>query len=163
MLRTHNCNELRPDNIGETVTLCGWVDTIRDHGGVIFVDLRDHYGVTQVVLHDDKLLEKVSKETVISVTGNVTRRDDETVNPKLDTGLVEVHTDELEVLGPCPGVLPFEISESTATREDIRLKYRYLDLRNPEIHKNIVLRAKACPTSAVRWRSRASLRSRPRS
>ncbi len=142
MLRTHNCNELRLENIGETVTLCGWVDTVRDHGGVIFVDLRDHYGVTQVVLHDDRLLENVSKETVISVTGSVTRRDEETVNPKLDTGLVEVHTDKLEILGPCPGVLPFEISESTQTREDIRLKYRYLDLRNPEIHKNIVLRAK---------------------
>lgn len=142
MLRTHNCNELNEAHIGQRVTLTGWVDTVRDHGGVVFVDLRDHYGVTQTVLSDDNLLNGVSKETVVSVTGNVTKRAEDTVNPKLATGLVEVRCENLEILGPCSHSLPFEIENSTQTREDVRLKYRYLDLRNPAIHKNIVLRSK---------------------
>lgn len=142
MLRTHTCNELGIDHIDQSVRLCGWVDTIRDHGGVIFVDLRDHYGVTQVVLSDDAMLADVSKETVIAVSGNVTKRDEETVNPKLATGLIEVRVESLEILGPCRQALPFEIDNSTATREDLRLKYRYLDLRNKKIHDNIVLRSK---------------------
>lgn len=142
MLRTHTCNELGIDHIGQSVKLCGWVDTIRDHGGVIFVDLRDHYGVTQVVLSDDAMLADVSKETVIAVSGNVTKRDEETVNPKLATGLIEVRVESLEILGPCRQALPFEIDNSTATREDLRLKYRYLDLRNKKLHDNIVLRSK---------------------
>ncbi len=142
MLRSHTCNELNTDHIGQSAALTGWVDTIRDHGGVIFLDLRDHYGVTQVVLSSDSLLEGVSKETVVKVTGTVTKRDEETVNPKLATGMVELKADTLEILGPCRQSLPFEISASTQTREDIRLKYRYLDLRNSKIHDNIVLRAK---------------------
>ncbi len=142
MLRTHTCNELGIDHIGQSVKLCGWVDTIRDHGGVIFVDLRDHYGVTQVVLSDDGMLKDVSKETVIAIGGNVTRRDEETVNAKIATGMVEVKADSLEILGPCRQSLPFEIDSSTATREDLRLKYRYLDLRNKKIHDNIVLRSR---------------------
>lgn len=142
MLRTHTCNELGIDHIGQSVKLCGWVDTIRDHGGVIFVDLRDHYGVTQVVLSDDAMLADVSKETVIAVSGNVTKRDEETVNPKLATGLIEVRVESLEILGPCRQSLPFEIDNSTATREDLRLKYRYLDLRNKKLHDNIVLRSR---------------------
>ncbi|MBE6533444.1 MAG: aspartate--tRNA ligase [Ruminococcaceae bacterium] len=141
MLRTHNCNELSLGNIGESVTLCGWVDTVRDHGGVIFVDLRDHYGVTQVVLSDDSLLSGVTRETVVSVCGVVTKRDEETVNAKIATGLVEVRVDSLEILGPCQLALPFEPAHSTDTREDVRLKYRFLDLRNPDIHNNIILRA----------------------
>ncbi len=142
MLRSHTCNELNTEHIGQSAALTGWVDTIRDHGGVIFLDLRDHYGVTQVVLSSDSLLEGVSKETVVKVTGTVTKRDEETVNPKLATGMVELKADTLEILGPCRQSLPFEISASTQTREDIRLKYRYLDLRNNKIHDNIVLRAK---------------------
>ena len=142
MLRTHNCNELRESNIGNEVTLCGWIDTIRDHGGVIFVDLRDHYGITQVVISDDSMIAGIAKETVIKVDGTVTKRDAETVNIKLDTGSVEVRVSALEVLGPCLNSLPFEISNSTNTREDVRLKYRYLDLRNPDIHNNIILRSK---------------------
>ncbi len=142
MLRSHTCNELNTEHIGQKAALTGWVDTIRDHGGVIFLDLRDHYGVTQVVLSSDSLLEGVSKETVVKVTGEVTKRDEETVNPKLATGMVELKADTLEILGPCRQSLPFEISASTQTREDIRLKYRYLDLRNNKIHDNIVLRAK---------------------
>ncbi len=142
MLRSHTCNELNTEHIGQKAALSGWVDTIRDHGGVIFLDLRDHYGVTQVVLSSDSLLEGVSKETVVRVTGEVTKRDEETVNAKLATGMVELKADTLEILGPCRQSLPFEISESVKTREDIRLKYRYLDLRNSKIHDNIVLRAK---------------------
>ena len=141
MLRTHNCNELSLAHIGERVTLCGWVDTVRDHGGVIFVDLRDHYGVTQVVLSNDSLLDGVTRETVVSVCGVVTKRDEDTVNPKIATGLVEVRVECLEILGPCQLSLPFEPAHSTDTREDVRLKYRFLDLRNPDIHNNIILRA----------------------
>ena len=142
MLRTHNCNQLSAENIGQTVTLCGWVDTVRDHGGVLFVDLRDHYGVTQIVFSDDKMLSGISKETVVSVVGKVTERDAETVNPKIATGTVEVRAESIEILGPCQNALPFEIDSSMQTREDIRLKYRYLDLRNSHIHNNIVLRSK---------------------
>ena len=101
MLRTHNCNELSLAHIGESVTLAGWVDTVRDHGGVIFVDLRDHYGVTQIVFSDDSMIAGMSKETVVLVEGNVTKRDEETVNAKLATGLIEVRADKIEVLGPC--------------------------------------------------------------
>jgi aspartyl-tRNA synthetase len=107
----------------------------------MFIDLRDETGVTQVVLHDDKLLGGVNRECVIAVSGAVRARDAESVNAKLDTGLVELFADTLEILGPAKAMLPFEIRESTATREDVRLKYRYLDLRNPEIHNNIVLRS----------------------
>ena len=142
MLRTHTCNELNTDHIGANVALTGWVNTIRDHGGVLFVDLRDHYGITQVVVSDDRMLHGITKETVVRVEGTVTRRDEETVNPKLATGLVEVRACTVEVLGPCRSGLPFEIDASTLTREDVRLKYRYLDLRNRKIHDNIVLRAK---------------------
>ena len=142
MLRTHTCNELAAEHIGQKVTLTGWIDTVRDHGGVLFVDLRDHYGITQIVFSDDSLLAGLSKETVILIEGIVTERDPETVNPKLATGHVEVKADKLEVLGSCKLGLPFEIDASTLTREDVRLKYRYLDLRNRKIHDNIVLRAK---------------------
>lgn len=141
MLRTHNCNELRVSDIGKNVVLTGWVDTVRDHGGVLFLDLRDHYGITQVVISDDKMLENVSKETVVLIKGTVAKRDEETVNKKIATGDVELKAAELEILGPCQLALPFEISSSTATREEVRLRYRYLDLRNKKIHDNIILRS----------------------
>ena len=133
--RTHNCNQLTFDQLNQTVSLAGWVDTIRDHGGVIFVDLRDEYGVAQVVFHDDALLKGVRKESVISVTGKVVKRDPETVNKKIATGELEVHVTEVTVLGECTRTLPFEISESKDTREDVRLQYRFLDLRNPQVHE----------------------------
>ncbi len=142
MLRTHTCNELGTDHIGQNVVLTGWIDTVRDHGGVLFVDLRDHYGVTQIVFSDDSMIAGMSKETVVLVEGKVTKRDDETVNTKIATGLIEVRAEKIEVLGPCQLGLPFEIDASTQTREEVRLKYRYLDLRNPRIHNNIVLRSK---------------------
>ena len=142
MLRTHTCNELSTEHIGQKVVLTGWMDTVRDHGGVLFVDLRDHYGITQVVFSDDSMIAGMSKETVVLVEGTVTKRDDETVNNKIATGLIEVRAEKIEVLGPCHNALPFEIDASTQTREEVRLKYRYLDLRNPQIHNNIVLRSK---------------------
>ena len=141
MLRTHLCGELRKESIGEEATLSGWVNTIRDHGGVKFLDLRDYSGITQIVVHDDAKLDGVNREAVISVTGKVRARDEETVNPKLETGYVEVFADTLELLGPCRSMLPFETDDSKAVREDVRLKYRYLDLRNKDVAKNIYLRA----------------------
>ena len=141
MLRTKTCNEARREDIGNEARLSGWVDTIRDHGGVVFIDLRDESGVTQIVLHDDKMLEGVNRETVVSVTGKIRGRDADMVNAKLKTGAVELFAETLEILGPSRNQLPFEIRESRDTREELRLKYRYLDLRNPDMHKNILLRA----------------------
>ena len=141
MYRTHRCNEIRENHIGMTVELAGWVDVVRDHGGVLFVDLRDETGITQVVVHDEKLLKGISKETVISVHGTVSKRDESTVNPKIETGLVELIADDLKVLGLCSRDLPFEIG-SKDTNENLRLKHRFLDLRNPALHNNIILRSK---------------------
>ncbi|MCL1983063.1 MAG: aspartate--tRNA ligase [Clostridiales bacterium] len=140
--RTHHCGELCEENINETVKLAGWVDTVRNHGGVIFIDLRDHYGVMQAVLHDEEMMKGVGKESVIAVEGVLTKRDEETINPKISTGYVEVKVEKLELLSRSITQLPFEIASSTNTREEVRLKYRFLDLRNPKIHSNIVLRSK---------------------
>ena len=140
--RTHTCGELTKAHVGQNVMIAGWVDTIRDHGGVIFVDLRDHYGVTQVVLNDETLIKGIGKEFVVSVSGNVQLRDAETVNPKIATGEVELKAEKITVLSEATRQLPFEISESTKTKEDIRLKYRFLDLRNADVHNNILLRSK---------------------
>ncbi|MCL1808505.1 MAG: aspartate--tRNA ligase [Clostridiales bacterium] len=140
--RTHHCGELREENINERVKLSGWVDTIRNHGGVIFIDLRDHYGVTQAVLHDEDLIKGIGKESVVSVEGVLMKRGDETTNPKIGTGYVEVKVEKLELLSKSITQLPFEIGASTGTREEVRLKYRFLDLRNPRIHDNIVFRSK---------------------
>ncbi len=142
MLRTHTCNELNLAHIGNSVKLCGWIDTVRDHGGVLFVDLRDHYGITQIVVSDDSMIAGMPKETVVLVKGTVSKRSEDTVNAKIATGLIEVKAESVEVLGPCQLGLPFEIDASTQTREEVRLKYRYLDLRNRKIHDNIVLRSK---------------------
>ena len=139
--RTHNCNELTLDNLNERVSLAGWVDTIRDHGGVAFIDLRDQYGITQVVVNDDSLMNGIRKESVISVSGTVVKRDEETVNKKLKTGELEVKVDTVEILGECTENLPFDISESTDTREEVRLTYRFLDLRNKKVHDNIMFRS----------------------
>ena len=139
--RTFNCGELTLDDLGQSVTLAGWVDTIRDHGGVAFIDLRDEYGVTQVVVNDDTLIYHLKKESVISVEGVVVKRDEETVNKKIKTGELEVKVDKLTVLGACTENLPFEISDSKETREDVRLTYRFLDLRNKAVHDNILFRS----------------------
>ncbi len=141
--RTNTCGELTIKDLDKDVTLSGFVQGVRDHGGVMFVDLRDHYGVTQVVVHDDAMLKGVSKETVIKITGKVIKRDEETVNKKLTTGEIEVVADSLELLSDTAKVLPFEVDESKKVAEDVRLKYRFLDLRNPKVHENIILRSKA--------------------
>ncbi len=139
--RSHNCGELNKNHIRQRVTLAGWVDTIRDHGGVIFIDLRDHYGVTQLVVNDDALLVNLGRECVVSAEGVLRERSEDTINPKLPTGEVELKVENLKVLGRCVSQLPFDIGESTQTREDVRLKYRFLDLRNPAVHQNIILRS----------------------
>ena len=142
LYRTHNCGALREEHVGQTVKLSGWVDTIRDHGGVTFLDLRDQYGITQIVLHDEDSLKQISKESVITVSGIVKKRNAETINPKIETGTVEVHTETIIIQSKAVRILPFEISESKKTREEVRLKNRFLDLRNPAVRDNILLRAK---------------------
>lgn len=138
--RTHTCGELRAENIGETVKLSGWIDTIRDHGGITFLDLRDNYGKTQLVLYTLPEI-RIPKESVISVTGQVRARDKSTFNPKISTGEIEVVVSEVKMLSECKSSLPFEIQESEKVNEEVRLKYRYLDLRNEDMHKSITLRS----------------------
>lgn len=139
--RTHYCGELRESDIGHEVKVAGWVENIRDHGGVLFLDIRDQYGVVQVVIHDEKMLENVNKECSVTISGKVVLRDEETINTKIATGTVEIVADTLTVLGKAPNSLPFEIATSTETKEDIRLKYRFLDLRNRKVHNNILFRS----------------------
>ena len=144
MHRTHNCNELRIENVGEEVTIAGFVSKIRNYGGLTFIDIRDHYGITQVVIRDEKLIEKYSKvpaESTIRVKGKVVERENK--NPNIPTGDIEINGEEIEVLGRAKVNLPFEInSDYRNNKEDLRLQYRFLDLRNSDIHKNIVLRSK---------------------
>ena len=142
MYRTLYCNDIRDEHIGKTVQLAGWVDVVRDHGGVIFIDLRDYTGVTQVVVHNEDFLKNVNRETVISVTGKVEKRDEETVNAKIATGTVELVAESLEVLGKSYNMLPFDVRASRNSKDELRLKYRYLDLRNPKNHENLVIRSK---------------------
>ncbi|GAB3623180.1 aspartate--tRNA ligase [Mariniluteicoccus endophyticus] len=149
MLRTHEAGTLRAENIGETVTLAGWVAKRRDHGGVAFIDLRDASGVCQIVVRDEYLesagIHDLRNEFCIRVTGVVDGRTPENVNPKIPTGEVEVAIRELEVLNPA-APLPFQIDEHTTVGEDARLKYRYLDLRRPRLHEAMVLRSKVTQT-----------------
>lgn len=144
--RTHSCGELRENNVGETVKIAGWVQTIRDHGGVIFIDLRDHYGITQVVISENEKLKEVmlniTRESTISVTGKVSKRLENTINLNLPTGHIEVAAENIDIHGLANNVLPFEITTSQEAREDLRLKYRFLDLRNEKMQKNIMLRSK---------------------
>ena len=138
--RTNSCGELTISDLGKKVTLSGFVSTIRDHGGVMFLDLRDHAGITQVVVHDEEMLKGVSKETVIKITGEVVKRDDETINTKLTTGEIEIMCESLEILSPKVENLPFEIDGINEVNEEIRLKYRYLDMRSKKISRNMRLR-----------------------
>ena len=139
--RTVTCGELKEENIGQEVRVAGWVENIRDHGGVMFLDIRDQYGVLQVVVHNDELLKGINKECTVTLSGKVVKRDEETINSKIATGYVEVHTDDITVLGKCKNALPFEVATSTNTSEEVRLKYRFLDLRNQKVHNNIMLRS----------------------
>ena len=139
--RTLYCGYLRESHIGQTVRVAGWLENIRDHGGVMFLDIRDQYGVVQVVIHDENMLKGLNKECSLTVSGSVVKRDEETYNPKIATGTVEIVADTLTVLGKAPVALPFEIATSKETKEEVRLKYRFLDLRNKKVHDNIVLRS----------------------
>ncbi|MDO5597536.1 MULTISPECIES: aspartate--tRNA ligase [Acidaminococcus] len=153
MKRSHHCGDLRKADAGKTVTLCGWVSKRRDHGGIIFIDLRDRHGLVQVVIdpaHDSKDFHKaegVRSEYVLQVTGLVRERSEETVNPHLPTGEVEVVVKDLNVLNPSK-TPPFYIQDGIDVDENVRLRYRYLDLRRPEMQKNLILRHKV--TKAVR-------------
>ena len=144
--RTYTCGELREKHVGEKIKLAGWIETIRDLGGVIFIDLRDQYGITQVVASgNEKLVDEVSRipiESTVSFEGTVRLRDEETVNRNIETGTVELFIESYEILGKRTKMLPFDIQSSRDVREDLRLQYRYLDLRNPKCRDNIILRAK---------------------
>lgn len=147
--RTHTCNELRIEDEGKEVKLSGFVKTIRDLGSCVFIDLRDHYGVTQITSQDSKILEKIKKlnvESVIAITGKVTKRPEDSVNNKVETGEIEIVIDTLEILNNVLNTLPFEIEKSRDVREDLRLQYRFLDLRNDLIHQKIVFRSKVLKT-----------------
>lgn len=139
--RTSTADKIGEGMVGEQVTLAGWVENIRDHGGVSFIDLRDFYGVVQVVMRDTTLLEGLNKEDCISVSGIIEKRDEETYNPKIPSGTVELNCKSVKMLGKVREQLPFEVMTSKETREDIRLKYRFLDLRNRKVKDNIVFRS----------------------
>ena len=142
--RTNTCGELRKANVGETVRLSGWIHSVRDHGGVIFIDLRDHYGITQVVIDPEcafyQALERWRVETVVRFDGEVIARSESTVNPKLATGEIEIKATDMEILGDAE-VIPFLIAKDDGAPEAMRLKYRFLDLRRDELHRNIMLRS----------------------
>ncbi|SET30096.1 aspartate--tRNA ligase [[Clostridium] polysaccharolyticum] len=138
-----NCtmDKIGEENVGTTLKIAGWVENIRDHGGVSFIDLRDMYGVMQVVMRDTALLDGINKEDCISVEGLVQHRDEETFNPKIPTGTIELEAHAVEILGKVYAQLPFEVQTSKEIREDVRLKYRYLDLRNKKVKDNMVFRS----------------------
>ncbi len=142
--RTHKCNELNKANVGETVKISGWINVVRDHGGIIFIDLRDHFGLTQVVIDPEKSfyqeLDRWRVETVVCFVGKVVARADEAINPKLETGEIEVVAEEMEILGEAE-IIPFQVSKEEQTPEAMRLEYRFLDLRKDKLHKNIILRS----------------------
>ena len=134
--------QIGEEDIGRELKAAGWIENIRDHGGVSFVDLRDMYGVLQVVMRDTSLLSGLSREMCVSLQGVIEKRDAETYNPKIPTGTIEMEAHKVEVLGKVYKQLPFEIMTSRETREDVRLKYRYLDLRNKKVKDNIIFRSR---------------------
>ena len=143
--RTHNCNKLRKDNVGSKILLSGWINKKRDHGNLLFIDLRDNYGITQCIIDKENKnfleLEKTQLETVIKVEGKVVNRSDATINKDIETGEIEVVIDNFETLGTCKE-LPMPVFSDQEYAEEIRLKYRFLDLRRKKIHENIILRSK---------------------
>ena len=142
--RSHNCGQLRENHVSQTVKLSGWIHTVRDHGGVLFLDLRDHYGITQIVVHPDRgfldQLKQLHLESVVSFSGPVLLRSDDTINEKIPTGKVEIHASDLTVLNAAATV-PFPIADATPVGESIRLKYRFLDLRRKEMQAAVILRS----------------------
>ena len=143
--KTHTCNEISLEDVGKKVRIAGWVQTIRDLGGLVFLDIRDMYGITQVVTSgeakDVDFASHIPIESTVTVYGTVKKRDEETVNPKLKTGLVEIKIEEIKILGKRTKNIPFEINTNQEIREDLRLQYRYLDLRNERLQNNLKLRA----------------------
>ena len=147
MYRTHNLGELNIKNVGEEVELSGWIQKIRNLGGMIFIDLRDQFGITQIVINDEQLQEQAKElttESCIHICGKVVERSNK--NPKMATGEIEVVAGEIEVLGKCKNILPFEVNTDQEVREDLRLEYRFLDLRNKKLHDSILLRSKILKT-----------------
>ena len=147
MYRTKTCGELNINNVEETVELAGWVQKIRDLGGMIFIDLRDEFGITQIVINDESLqiqAKELTTESCIHIVGEVVERSSK--NPHMKTGEIEVVASKIEVLGKCKNILPFEINTEQEVREDLRLEYRFLDLRNEKLHNNILLRSKILKT-----------------
>ena len=142
MYRDVYLKDITEEQIGQTLKVSGWVENIRDHGGVSFIDLRDMYGVLQVVLRDTSLLTGIVKEDCVSITGLIEKRDEETYNPKIATGTIELEAKTIQILGKVYKPLPFEVMTSKEIREDLRLKYRYLDLRNKKVKDNIVFRSR---------------------
>ena len=143
--RSHNCNQLRKKDVGKDVLLSGWVNKRRDHGNLLFIDLRDNYGVTQCIIDKDNSnfseLEKMQLETVIKINGKVVDRSIDTVNKDIETGEIEIKIKSFNILGKCKE-LPMPIFSDQDYAEEIRLKYRFLDLRRKKIHENIILRSK---------------------
>lgn len=139
--RSTTLDQIGEENVGQTIKIAGWVENIRDHGGVSFIDLRDMYGVMQVVMSDTSLLEGINKEDCVSIEGVIDHRDEETYNPKIPTGTIELEAHSVEILGKVYQQLPFEVMTSKEIREDLRLKYRYLDLRNKKVKDNIIFRS----------------------
>ena len=147
MYRTHNLGELNIKNVGEEVELSGWIQKIRNLGGMIFIDLRDQFGITQIVINDEQLQEQAKElttESCIHICGKVVERSNK--NPKMATGEIEVVTGKIEILGKCKNILPFEVNTDQEVREDLRLEYRFLDLRNKKLHDSILLRSKILKT-----------------
>jgi len=147
LMRTENIyrnttlEQISESNVGEVVRIAGWVENIRDHGGVSFLDVRDMYGVMQVVMRDTSLLEGIGKEDCLSIEGPIEKRDEDTYNPKIPTGTIELDAKKVEILGKVQKPLPFEVMTSKETREELRLKYRYLDLRNKKVKDNMIFRS----------------------
>ena len=141
--RDHTTVMLSEADIGSTVRVSGWVENIRDHGGIEFIDLRDYYGMLQVTFqNNEKLLEGISKECAVSISGKIIKRDESTYNPKIATGTIELSAESVDILGKITTPLPFEVPESHNSNEDVRLRYRFLDMRNRRVHENIVFRSK---------------------
>ena len=141
--RTHTCGELRLNDAGITARLSGWVHRKRDHGNLLFIDLRDHYGLTQVMIESDSqnfsLVESLRLESVITVTGSIEKRSQETINTELGTGEIELRIDEITIESEAD-LLPIQVAGDAVYPEDLRLRYRFLDLRREVVHKNIILR-----------------------
>ena len=140
--RSIYCGEVDANYVGKEIKLAGWVNSIRNLGGLLFITLRDETGIVQLISEEADKYININRESTVTITGTVQNRTEDMINPNMKTGEIEVLINSLEVLGECKNVLPFEISRSKESTEDTRLKYRYLDLRNEDVHNNILFRSK---------------------